>query len=250
MRRVALVAVAGLAACASPAPRAAGGAAPSASPSTPAAMATAGGTAATYTNPLLDEDFPDPTVIRASDGMYYAYATQGERDGARINIQVARSRDLVRWERIGDALPTKPRWAATTQDFWAPHVSEHGGVFYLYYSAKPDAAVSDTTRGLCLAVATARRPEGPFTDRGEPLQCGKGFVNIDPMAFDDPATGKRLLYWGSGFEAIKVQELAEDRISFALGSRPVDLIHPVVTTDSTDYRRLIEGAWVTYRAPF
>jgi arabinan endo-1,5-alpha-L-arabinosidase len=205
---------------------------------------------AAYTNPVLDVDFPDPTVIRASDGMFYAYATQTERDGRTINVQVARSADLARWESIGDALPTKPQWASRTQDFWAPHVAEHDGTFYLYYSAKPDVALADTTRGLCLAVATARRPEGPFTDRGEPLQCGTGFVDIDPMSFDDPQTGKRLLYWGSGFGPIKVQELAPDRVSFAPGSRPVDLIHTVPTSDSTDYQRLVEGAWVIYRAPY
>ena len=39
-------------------------------------------------------------------------------------------------------------------------------------------------------------------------------------------TGKHLLYWGSGFQPIKVQELAEDRISFAPGSQPVDLVWP------------------------
>jgi hypothetical protein len=127
-----------------------------------------------HANPVLDEDFPDPAVLRASDGFYYAYATQSEKDGRTLNIQVARSRDLVRWARLGDALPTKPAWASRTQDFWAPHVSEHEGRFYLYYSAKPDAALDDPSRGLCLAVATAERPEGPFTDVGKPLECGPG----------------------------------------------------------------------------
>ena len=46
------------------------------------------------------------------------------------------------------------------------------------------------------------------------------------MAFHDPATGKRLLYWGSGFQPIKVQELSADRMSFAPGSKPIDLIWP------------------------
>ncbi|MDP8993618.1 MAG: glycoside hydrolase family 43 protein [Pseudomonadota bacterium] len=205
---------------------------------------------ARYVNPVLDADFPDPTVLRASDGFYYAYATQSEVEGAMHNIQVARSRDLVAWERLGDALPVKPGWASRTQDFWAPHVAEHDGIFYLYYSAKPDAALEDETRGLCLAVATSNRPDGPFTDIGRPLQCGPGFVNIDPMSFDDPATGRRLLYWGSGFGPIKVQELTADRVSFASGSAAIDLIHPVPGENPADYRRLVEGAWVTYRPPF
>lgn len=204
------------------------------------------GPGASYANPVLDADFPDPAILKSSDGFFYAYATQG---GGR-NIQAARSRDLVRWEVLADALPVKPGWASRTQDFWAPHVAEHEGRYFLYYSAKPDSALSDTSQGLCLAVATASRPEGPFTDIGKPLQCGPGFVNIDPMAYDDPATGKRLLYWGSGFEAIKVQELAPDRISFAAGSRPIELIQPVKTEDPANYQRLIEGAWVIRRRDY
>lgn len=203
----------------------------------------------TYANPVLDADFPDPAVLRTDDGIYYAYATQGGV-GPNANIQVARSTDLVTWRRIGDALPAKPVWASRTQDFWAPHVAAHGGRYFLYYSAKPDAALTDTSRGLCLAVATASRPEGPFTDIGRPLQCGPGFVNIDPMSYDDPATGKRLLYWGSGFEPIKVRELAPDRISFAPGSAPVDLIRPVKSEDPAEYQRLIEGAWVLRRGGY
>lgn len=208
------------------------------------------GAPATYSNPVLDSDFPDPAVLRARDGWFYVYATQGNYDGRMLNIQVARSRDLVNWQRLGDALPVKPFWASRTQDFWAPHVSEHGGRYYLYYSAKPEAALEDTSRGLCLAVATAERPEGPFTDIGRPLQCGEGFVNIDPFDYDDPATGRRLLYWGSGFGPIKVQELAPDRISFAPGSQPVDLVPVIRNEDPANYQRLVEGAWIVRRNGF
>jgi arabinan endo-1,5-alpha-L-arabinosidase len=231
----------------------AGCGAPAARPEPASAERRASGS---YTNPLLDADFADPTVLRAADGRYYAYATQTEvpRAGGSVvdtvNVQVLRSSDLVHWSRVGDALPVRPGWASRTRDFWAPHVSEHAGRYYLYYSAKPDAALRDTTQGLCLAVATAARPEGPFTDRGAPLQCGPGFVNIDPMQFDDPRTGTPLLYWGSGFGPIKVQPLAPDRVSFAPGSRATPLVEVERTTDSTRYARLVEGAWVTYEAPW
>jgi arabinan endo-1,5-alpha-L-arabinosidase len=197
--------------------------------------------------PAIDDDFPDPTLLRAKDGYFYVYATQGGSGGRIDNIQVARSRYLTRWQRLGDALPVKPTWASRTQDYWAPHVSAHDGRYFLYYSAKPDAALSDASRGLCLAVATADSPQGPFVDMGKPLLCGEGFVNIDPMAFDDPATGKRLLYWGSGFQPIKVQELAADRMSFAPGSTPRDLLPTDPRDDPANYRRLVEGAWVVRR---
>jgi arabinan endo-1,5-alpha-L-arabinosidase len=156
---------------------------------------------------------------------------------------VARSRNLASWEYLGEALPTKPGWAAKTQDFWAPHVARDGGRSIMYYSAKPDNA--DERHGLCMAVATATAPAGPFVDIGKPLKCGTGFVNIDPMAYDDPATGKRLLYWGSGFEPIRVQELAADRISFARGSSPIDLVWPNKVKDA--FPVLVEGAWVIRR---
>ena len=203
-----------------------------------------------YSNPVLDTDFPDPAVIRAPDGFYYAYATQTERDGKWVNIQLARSADLVTWQHLGDALPAKPGWAAKTQDFWAPHVARHDDTYYMYYSAKPDAALTDDKRGLCLGVATAGGPLGPFVDMGKPLQCGDGFVNIDPMSFDDPATGRRLLYWGSGFGPIKVQELAPDRTNFASGSRPIDLVPVIRSEDPAQYQRLVEGAWVTRRGGY
>src|SRR5690242_13018396 len=77
---------------------------------------------ASYVNPVLDADFPDPSVIRAPDRFYYAYATQTHRNGQWVNIQTARSADLVHWQYLGDALPVKPSWASKTQDFWAPDV--------------------------------------------------------------------------------------------------------------------------------
>src|SRR5919107_1575178 len=127
-----------------------------------ASCATAPEPEATFANPVVDSDFPDPAILRAKDGYYYVYAPQTERDGKWINLQVARSRDLVAWERLGDALPAKPAWASRTQDFWAPHVVEQDGRYVLYYSAKPDAALDDKDKGLCLAVATSKRPQGPF----------------------------------------------------------------------------------------
>ena len=197
-----------------------------------------------YTNPIFDHDFPDPAVIRAPDGFYYAYATQTQRQGKWINIQVARSTNLSDWEYIGDALPEKPDWAAETQDFWAPSVIYDGSTYYMYYSATPDVC-HHHERGHALAVATSVSPAGPFVDMGMPLLLGAGFEFIDPHALDDPVTGRHLLYWGSGFQPIRVQELAPDRMSFALGSAPIDLIWP--NGEKGSFPRLVEAAWVIHR---
>ncbi len=214
--------------------------------------------AGTYTNPVFDEDFPDPTVIDAGDGWYYAYATQTDLGGRVLNVQTARSRDLVRWERVGDALPVKPTWASQTQLFWAPDVHRRGRTFYMYFSAgldpepakrfKREQGAERSDEGVfCLGVATSVRPDGPFRDSGRPLKCGLSFVNIDPMAFDDPRTGRKYLYWGSGFQPIRVQELSADRMSLRPGSRAVELVR---ADKGVPFQTLIEGAWVVRRGGF
>lgn len=186
-----------------------------------------------FKNPVFDADFPDPQVFRAKNGIFYAYATQTPGK----NIQMAKSNDMVHWEMLQDAMPTKPKWASDTQNFWAPHVLEDKGKFFLYFSGEVKGL------GLALGVATADSPEGPFIDSGTPMIKGEGFVNIDSMPFDDPKTKKKYMYWGSGFQPIKVQELAADRIHFAPGSKPINLVNP----QDIPYEHLVEGAWVTYK---
>ena len=174
-----------------------------------------------YTNPILDTDFPDPMVVRASDGRYYGYATQAIQGGRTDQRAGGPLRRPVRWEHCGEALPVKPPWARGTQRFWAPHVIEAEGRFFMYYSGAPDAG-----GGLCLAVAVADDPLGPFTDRGTPLACGPSFSNIDPMAFDDPATGRRWLYWGSACNADPRARTGAGPAGLLAGTAPAPVLLP------------------------
>lgn len=205
-----------------------------------------GSTAATYTNPVLDVDFPDPAILLADDGFYYAYATQSLRGGEWVNIQIARSPDLVSWTHLGDALPVKPNWAAGTQDFWAPYVLHDGERYVMFYSATPDSSGDKPSHSL--AIATAERPEGPFTDIGLPFLNGQGFEYIDPMVLRDETSGRAYLYWGSGFQPIKVQELSDNLMSFAPGSTPTDIAWPNPVEGA--FPRLVEAAWVIQRGGF
>lgn len=192
-----------------------------------------------YTNPVYALDFADPTVIRGHDGVFYAYATNSGTGSAFRNIQVAKSDDLITWRLVGDALPLKPVWA--DRDFWAPHVLYDAAKkqYFLYYSGESP----DEKTGKCIGVAVSDKPEGPFRDTGKPLVCGESFINIDPMAFDDPVTGQKWLYWGSAHVPIHVQELADDRVSFKTNARPVAIVSPY---QDSEYTKLIEGAWLHY----
>ena len=188
-----------------------------------------------YSNPILNRDFADPTVIRTANGKYYAYATQGSGQ----SIQVASSNDLLHWKTAGDALPQKPVWADKTSSFWASHVLYDAGLkkYVLFFSS----ATNDTAIGKCIGVAFADLPTGPFIDKGSPLICGEGFINIDPMAMIDPETGNRLLFWDSGFQPIKVQELTSDWKDFKQGSGAINLVAPGKVKE---FIILLEGALV------
>lgn len=194
----------------------------------------------TKKNPVNNFNFPDPTVINVN-GNYYAYATNSMHDGKMINIQVASSKDLFNWKYEGDALPRKPEWASHTQRYWAPDVLFDSGLheYVMYYSAQNN----DTSLNMCIGVAFAKAPTGPFIDSGSPILQGKDFSNIDPMAMIDPKTGKKLLYWGSDFAPLKVRELNDDWKSFKAGSFPTPIMFP---GKEKEYSKLIEGSWVDY----
>lgn len=196
---------------------------------------------AAYRNPVIDADFPDPTVLVGPDGRYYAHATQSVHAETALNIQVASSSDMITWAHLGDAMPTRPAWSTKIRNFRAPHVVRDAerNRYVMYYSAR-----HDTTGTMCLGVATSIRPDGPFADVGSPLACGPGFTYADPMAFDDSATGRRYLYWGSDFAPIVARELDDTRLRFAAGSEVLPILQPDA---GRPYERLIEAPWVIRR---
>ena len=112
---------------------------------------------ASYANPVLDTDFPDPSVIRAPDRSYYAYATQTQRGGKWVNIQAARSADLVHWQLLGDALPAKPAWASKTQDFWAPDVIRDGARYIMEVGRLAEEGDLHIVAALVAALADVER---------------------------------------------------------------------------------------------
>jgi arabinan endo-1,5-alpha-L-arabinosidase len=173
-------------------------------------------------------------VIRASDGWFYAYTTQSEYGPRLVHIPTLRSRDLVRWDYVGDALPSLPEWALLVEpDSWAPHVIEHGGRYLMYFSQR---RAEDET--MAIGVAVAERPEGPFRDAiGEPLLTGASFTTIDPFVMEHD--GKLWIYWGSAGAPIQTQGLSPDGLSVVGDPREV-----IDDEFGEPYEGLIEGAWL------
>lgn len=93
---------------------------------------------ATFTNPVLWADLPDPDVIRVGDYFYMMSTTMHLMPGA----PVMRSRDLVNWELTGylfDKLNETPKYdmedgTVYGRGQWATSIRYHDGKFYALFS--------------------------------------------------------------------------------------------------------------------
>jgi xylan 1,4-beta-xylosidase len=142
--------------------------------------ATAQKPQAEYSNPVIAGDYPDPSVIRVGED-YWATTTTGNWEP---EFTLMHSRDLVNWQPSGAVFEQRPEWAA--RDFWAPEISQDRGRYFVYYTARKKNGP------LCVAVATAAQPNGPYTDHG-PLVC-QDDGSIDAAAVTDES-GARYLLW-------------------------------------------------------
>ena len=134
-----------------------------------------------YDQVVLPGDFPDPTVTKIGD-TYWASATSAEWGAV---FPLFSSQNLVDWELVGHVFPEKlPDWAGS--NFWAPELYHENGRTYVYYTARQKGGV------LCVAVASADHPAGPYHDHG--ILVGQEAGSIDGFAMPDEH-GALYLIW-------------------------------------------------------
>ena len=187
---------------------------------------------AAFTNPVMRGDHPDPSVIRVG-GDYWATATSSQWGPP---FPLLRSANLVDWDVVGSVLPRPPAWSDGS--YWAPEIAAGNGRFFVYYTAR--------RRGgpLCVAVATATSPGGPYEDHG-PMVCQEA-GSIDAVPVDDE-NGTRYLLWKEDGNSRKLptplwaQRL--DAAGTALVGEPVEILRNDVGWEGA----LIEGPFVVRR---
>ncbi|MCE5178318.1 MAG: family 43 glycosylhydrolase [Porphyromonadaceae bacterium] len=163
----------------------------------------------TYKNPVVNYSLPDPTIIKAGDENYYLYATEDIR-----NTPIHRSKDLVNWELVGTAFTNETRPTFEPRGgLWAPDINYVNGRYLLYYSMSVWGG--EWTCGI--GVATADKPEGPFTDQGKLFRSNEIDVqnSIDQFYIED--NGRKYLFWGS-FRGLYAIELSDDGLSLKPGA--------------------------------
>jgi GH43 family beta-xylosidase len=187
--------------------------------------------------PVIDSDAPDPSVVRAADGFYYAFTTNTASFGpGGSNVPVFRSSDLASWTFLGDALPSLGPWAALGYT-WAPAVAWINGQWLLYYTARDQAFGAQ-----CIGIAVASNPAGPYTDNSAgPFVCQLDHGgSIDPSPYED-TLGQWWLLWKSDDNAIGrtpgiwSQPLTPDGLAFA---GPINLL---LVADQLWENRIVEA---------
>src|SRR5690606_1956161 len=149
----------------------------------------------TYTNPVINADFPDPDVIRVGDTYYMVSTTMFIFPG----VTILKSYDLVNWEYCSNAVPrfdfhpcyNLARCNRYGHGQWATSMRYHNDTFYLLFVTLDEGGF----------VCTAPKAEGPWTIRKLP----KGFY--DPgLFFDDDGR----IYVTHGYGDIYITEVDEN----------------------------------------
>ncbi|RDA88192.1 hypothetical protein CP532_6827 [Ophiocordyceps camponoti-leonardi (nom. inval.)] len=143
--------------------------------------------------PAIAKDFPDPSIIRGEDGMYYAFGTTG--GNPVVQVQVARSSSpRGPWKRLVNStvLPYSGP-AFTGLNTWAPDVQRmEDGSYVLYFSGQ--SAINP--KHHCVGVATSANILGPYKPRDQAFACDFYWGGqIDASGFRDPANGRRYVVY-------------------------------------------------------
>ena len=158
-----------------------------------------------YSNPVYGSDFPDPTVQRALDGTFYAYAT---------GCKCKKSTDLVHWTDVPGVI-SRPTWNDSIHSdgkrdnysLWAADVNYVDGKYICYYASALWGNGSRTGIGVAVGDTPTK-----FTDKGKLFRSTEiGVKNsIDPCYVEE--FDKKYLVWGS-FNDICIVELSDDALS-------------------------------------
>lgn len=171
-------------------------------------------------------DVPDPAIIK-HDNDYYVFATDE-------GIQILRSDDLIRWERIGTVFDTDvPTWAEAvvpgTEFPWAPDISFFNDRYHLYYSLSTFGSQRSVIALVTNRTLDPDDPDYEWVDHGVVLESRPDqdpFNAIDPAIISDEQ-GRVWMSWGSFWGGIKVRRIdpatgllsAADTTTYSLAAR-------------------------------
>ena len=158
-------------------------------------------------NPVIRDQFTADPTARIFNNKVYLYPShdivppEGQRQDwfCMADYHVFSSENLTEWTDHGTILSQErvPWGNPTGYSMWAPDCVCKDGKYYFFYPNAPKSG-----RGFAIGVATAEKPEGPFTPEAEPI---KGISGIDPCVLVDD-DGQAYIYWsGMGIRGAKLK---------------------------------------------
>ncbi len=211
---------------------------------------------ASYPDPMLvlgDTNAHDPSMVKTASGGWLVAFT-GE------NIQLKTSADRETWAGAGAAFPAGAPWTTAytngSADLWAPDISFHAGLYYMYYSA----STFGSNHSAIFLATSPTGASGSWTDRGLVIESAKtdDYNAIDPNLYagDD---GWRLTFgsFWTGIKQIRLDPatgLRQDDTMVSLASRGDTAIEaPYLVEHGSHYYLWVsfdaccKGAASTYR---
>lgn len=193
----------------------------------------------------------DPVMIK-QDSLYYLFCTGR-------GISVWSSKDRINWQRekpVFDTLPWGVKAVAGVRNhIWAPDISFHNGLYYLFYSV---SAFGKNTSCIGLATNVTLHPGAPrfkWVDHGKVIESvpGRDMWNaIDPNVIWDEQDHPWLSF-GSFWNGLKLVKLSKDLKAIdtpqqwhTIASRQLNYYQP----DSTAGNGAIEAPFLIKRGNF
>ena len=158
-------------------------------------------------NPVIGGQFTADPTARVFNNRVYLYPSHdivppaGQRKDwfCMEDYHVFSSENLVDWTDHGMILSqtTVPWGKEDAYSMWAPDCVSKNGKYYFYFPNAPQQG-----RGFAIGVATADKPEGPYTCLDKPIE---GVTGIDPCVLIDD-DGSAYIYWsGMGIRGAQLK---------------------------------------------
>lgn len=128
---------------------------------------------------------PDPFIYKA-EGKWWLITSHQAMDERFLPLY--QSTDFKNWTFVRGAVGKGKNSESWNRDnFWAPEVLFHNGLYHCFYTAKPDVPKDLPTdkhenEGNRVGLAVSSTPDGPFEDRGIIIPHG----SIDGSPWVDP----------------------------------------------------------------
>jgi hypothetical protein len=159
-------------------------------------------------NPIISSQFTADPTARVFNEKIYLYpshdiqAPKGQRQDwfCMADYHVFSSENLIDWQDHGVIISQQdvPWGNPEGYSMWAPDCVYKNGKYYFFFPNAPKNG-----HGFGIGVATASKPEGPFTCEAQPIN---GISGIDPCVLLDD-DGSAYIYWGGmGIRGAKLKD--------------------------------------------